>query len=104
MNEEDEVVSIYKYSAVIRDKTLEIPDFKLLTYSENLLQKVGNNKMIDVPLLLIYMGIKIINNIEGYQTLTKLNCEIPEWFEKTIIDYRYPGDLLKELVNGCISV
>ena len=102
--ENGSITSEYAYSFKIKKKDVI---YNSLYYSNNVAYKRQiHHEPMKIPILLFYIGVKIINEIDGINMCIPMNFnnEIPSWLSKMILKDEYPGYLLKELIDGEIII
>lgn len=106
-DENDNLVKKYTYSFCIRRNDLKIPEYENLYFTNNLAAKTSAyERLMTVPVLLFYIGVKVIFEIEGHANFETNNFTnpLPEWLLKILTSPFYPGHIIDEISNGSIEV
>lgn len=94
------IISKFKYNCIIRRNDMILPSY--IYYSDTLAKKRSSYEPVIIPTLLFYLGIKIINEIDGFEEFIASNFEIPLWLKKILTNLNYPGYLLNDIINGIL--
>lgn len=103
----EEFIQKYVYSFVIKKKNILLPYYENLYMTHDIaIKTIQNRKDMEVPMLLLYIGVKVLYELDGCNNLTTVNFNrsIPDWFYKILTSVSYPGYMLKDIVNNTIII
>jgi hypothetical protein len=89
--------NISVYSFIIKNKFNEVK--VIFNHTLNKYNIIYKGSHIEVPLLFMFIGFKVLFKYHGYHPINNIN-KFPTWFVIIILYQKYNGNLLYELCNN----